>query len=72
MPKAIQITKANKSGLEMLYNMAEDNLQDAEGLFLVAEFGADHYSHILLPSTLDASYTRGVELQNDYFEVRKK
>lgn len=70
MMKAIRITSANKSALEVQYNLEEGYLELSSGLYLVAGDGNAQVEGLLTPGALAAEYLRtGRKLNNEYFEV---
>jgi hypothetical protein len=73
--KAIKIMKDNYSALEAQYEMDEDMLESCVGMNLIAHFGSSPagISGLLSDEGLDRLFTKtGVQLENGYFEVRRK
>lgn len=73
MPKAIVITKENRSDLEKQYDLEVDQLAGMEGLSLVADFGGRTVHGYLNKVAFEKNFVpTGKMLDNDYYEVEKK
>lgn len=72
--KAVKVDETNKGNLELQFNMDDGYLDDAAGLYLVADFGEDAVYHGLLTAKgLERSFTEtGKKLQNGFFEIARK
>ena len=73
MPKAIVITKENRSDLEKQYDLEIDQLSGMEGLSLVADFGGRTVHGYLNKVAFEKNFvSTGKMLDNNYYEVEKK
>lgn len=72
--KAIKVNNDNKGPLSAQYNLEEEYLDTAVGLWLIAGFGEESlYRGLLTTKGFEATYDKtGVTLQNGYIEVERK
>jgi hypothetical protein len=69
--KAITITATNQSSLATQYGVDLEDIDELlpTGYILVAEFGAEKYDGVITTEMFTSLFTRGVDLENDYYEA---
>jgi hypothetical protein len=69
--KGITITADNQSSIAVQYGIDLDDLDDLlpVGYILIAHFAADQYDGVISPLTFTTLFTKGADLENEYFEV---
>jgi len=69
--KGVIITADNQSSIATQFGIDIDDMDDLVpiGYVLICHFGNDQYDGVISPLTFATLFTKGADLENDYFEV---
>ena len=71
--KAVKVTEDNYLALSNQYQIDDpDDVKDAIGLYLIADFGQGLEVSYIKKEDLDKSFVVGEKLLNEYFEITRR